>query len=790
MSRPGEDFESPYYDWENGRLFDSATCELIDRIAHDPRFTRGQEGVAVADEWAAHLSEDRRRTIWNAAWGVFNATVYDDLSRRASELVRSALADPDLEALPKWDGEDPADDYFASRLGDPDPRLRTEIDYQLAASSEYQERQELARRAIEAQAKEIFQKLPRHVCDRLILASRNAQREELLAEWIGDTSSRRRSWLAYYVQRTARDSEEKFVLDRYAAAARILVGRGRSKKTVAQTLAIPSTRLDKLLERATGKDLADDDPLCTLAPELRGSGSEWRLVQSGADPARPKSLSRMSVDERVSLAAVTQDHSILMRLANQGSRRISEELINRFVRQGDVDEDVLRAVRDKYPAPWMHDELAAAHRIRSLPHDLALEIADWDPRVLMYGDDDIAARAAARTNGQFESFLAVRNSDFATMRRILASGPGSKTWTELVDLLAEYPLNTSDADALADELLKAADSAPDEEAGAKLRLIACQSDVALQKMIQANAAAGSVGVSPQSIVTAALGPYYRSGNAREVVLASARKLWAATDLTLEHGLARALVADQGSEFAIIETSENTYVASSDAIRCFVKSDAPTYTYVHLHLTAAIEHHFGDGVLRLPTSLPALPYQREMAINPAEPGALERLAIVWPLPLQPAIYSLDVQLGRSAGYFAVSDGRAAIVEDFGPPSIQQTAVITQPSHDDTAMLRAIPEVGQPCDDPSEDEILTLLHGIENGRGNFLIIERLTDPTRQTYAQIARNDDGTYVVEYRDGSADRHFGTVAADINIANELLTGWALGTDGWHARAEWSPVTF
>lgn len=106
----------------------------------------------------------------------------------------------------------------------------------------------------------------------------------------------------------------------------------------------------------------------------------------------------------------------------------------------------------------------------------------------------------------------------------------------------------------------------------------------------------------------------------------------------------------------------------------------------------------------------------------------------------------------------------------------------------SVLRAIPEVGQAWDDPSEDLIFMLLEDIEAGEGRFLIIERTTDPSNQTFAQAARNDDGSYVVEHCEGSADRHYGTVAADRRAAHELLSGWAFQIDGWRDQAVWLPV--
>lgn len=675
MSNSDDDFESPYFDWESNRLFDSATRELIDRIAHDPRFTIGHEGQAVADEWGAHLSEDRRRKIWNAAWEVFNSTIAKDLSRQASALVRDALADPGFDALPSWDGEDPGDDYFAQRVAELDPRLRNEVEYQLAASSDYQERQELARHEVEHLASELLRSIPRDVRDQLVLATRNARREELLSNWIGDVPSRRRAWIAYYAQRSVRETDERSVLDRYGAAAKILIGRGWSKKATAQTLAIASSRLEKLLERTTGQDLADDDPLCTLAPELRGAGPEWRTARSGPTDARPKAFSRMTVDERVALAAATEDESMQMRLAQVGSRRISEELIDRFVRSGDVSEDVLRALLDRYPEPWMRPELLAAHKARALPTALALDMAKEDPRAILYCDDATAEAAAIMDPLKLAHILAVRNLDIEGLAGILSSGQSSEQLKALAALLSERPLDPDlrDASRFIDALLGAANATQDEELSAELLLIACQNDAALGSLIQTNATTGSPGVSPQAIVTAALGPYHLSGSGRAGVLAGAQRLWAGTDLTIEHALARAVVAERGDETAVIETGSDIYVASGNAIRCFNKSGSTTYTYVHLHLTAATEHHFADGVLRMPTSLPAVPYRRELAINPMAPDGPEQEAIVWPIPLAPAIYSLGVSLGGSAGYFAFSDGRAAIVEDLGSGAPSTAAV---------------------------------------------------------------------------------------------------------------------
>lgn len=84
MTEP-EDFESPYFDWENDCLFDAKTRDLIDRIAQDPRFTRGYEGRVVADDLASHLPEARRRSIGQAAFNVFDSTGREGSRSRSVE---------------------------------------------------------------------------------------------------------------------------------------------------------------------------------------------------------------------------------------------------------------------------------------------------------------------------------------------------------------------------------------------------------------------------------------------------------------------------------------------------------------------------------------------------------------------------------------------------------------------------------------------------------------------------------------------------------------------------------
>lgn len=107
-----------------------------------------------------------------------------------------------------------------------------------------------------------------------------------------------------------------------------------------------------------------------------------------------------------------------------------------------------------------------------------------------------------------------------------------------------------------------------------------------------------------------------------------------------------------------------------------------------------------------------------------------------------------------------------------------------------MLRAMTESGESWNDPSEDALFMFLEDVERGEEKFLIVERLADSTGQTYIQSARNDDGSYVVEYRDGSADQHFSTSVADVRAAHALITSWAFAEPHWRDSFEWSRISF
>ncbi|MBL0888089.1 hypothetical protein [Myceligenerans indicum] len=114
------------------------------------------------------------------------------------------------------------------------------------------------------------------------------------------------------------------------------------------------------------------------------------------------------------------------------------------------------------------------------------------------------------------------------------------------------------------------------------------------------------------------------------------------------------------------------------------------------------------------------------------------------------------------------------------------------------LRIVTDRGLVQDDPSAFQLLVLLQEIRRGSENFLVAHRLSRP--EHYFQTVRADAvrgraqdcyGTraasgYLIEYRDGSPDRHYQAECATHTEVHDAVTGWAEGRDGWHEPYAWT----
>ncbi|PZS20930.1 MAG: hypothetical protein DLM57_00280 [Pseudonocardiales bacterium] len=106
-----------------------------------------------------------------------------------------------------------------------------------------------------------------------------------------------------------------------------------------------------------------------------------------------------------------------------------------------------------------------------------------------------------------------------------------------------------------------------------------------------------------------------------------------------------------------------------------------------------------------------------------------------------------------------------------------------------LVRAITDDGTTWDDPAPARIAALLGdvGREGGEGRFLILERCADVSGHTYLQALRVEAGTYVVEFRDGSADRHY-RAYSDAATVRAVLTAWASDAATWRDMLPWQHV--
>ena len=657
-----DDFESPYFDWDNNRMFDLPDRRLIEQIADDPRFFHSFVGAEIVKELAPNRGDDEQQRLFQAAWAVFEKTVLPDLAARASQLVDRALADPAFETLPVWSGEPSGDSYNSSdAYADPDPRVLELFRRQL----ESQEVQEVALSGAESEARKIVEELPRRTRDLLVLSNRNAYRESLLAPWIERLNPRRRGWIAYYAQRIVLHDDEESVLDRYGAAAKILRDQRWSKTSIASALGIAAGRVDRLLERSSGQDITESDPLCDLVPKLRGCGADWRNV-APVPVDMETSFKRLPEADKVALADESTDPLLLERLAKGGSHQVAETLINRYCQRGDIDEHVLRTILSAHPSPWMRQEMVEANRLRKLPRDFALELASDDPRVLLDCDEETIRAAESLDRDKFKVVLAFRRSDVAKIEEILAAGKGCRSFQRLVTLLIDRPLTEEMlcSSRLLTALDNAAEQTDDFKLATELRLISYQSPGRLAQYLEQANNSVTAAISPKTIIEVGMSSYHESGDGpRAGVMAGARALWEATDLTREHSIARAAIAKRGEEVVSFETVGNIFVATADAIRSFRKSEVKEYTYVYVYLPSAFEEDLGGMTFVMPSTLPYLRYHREMGKAPRDVGDHDVEAIVWPIPFQPAIYSLEPvdSVGSIGALIAVSGGKVAVIK---------------------------------------------------------------------------------------------------------------------------------
>jgi hypothetical protein len=96
----------------------------------------------------------------------------------------------------------------------------------------------------------------------------------------------------------------------------------------------------------------------------------------------------------------------------------------------------------------------------------------------------------------------------------------------------------------------------------------------------------------------------------------------------------------------------------------------------------------------------------------------------------------------------------------------------------------PYVGEPAAMLHE-----LLDAVATREEDFFVLEKPRATAPQRYAQAARAPEGGYAIEYRDGSASRHFRAVTDDRDAAYSALLGWTNDQPKWADRLRFSQLS-
>ncbi|MGW7054806.1 DUF6891 domain-containing protein [Streptomyces sp. NPDC054887] len=89
--------------------------------------------------------------------------------------------------------------------------------------------------------------------------------------------------------------------------------------------------------------------------------------------------------------------------------------------------------------------------------------------------------------------------------------------------------------------------------------------------------------------------------------------------------------------------------------------------------------------------------------------------------------------------------------------------------------------------SVDELAGLVRRIGGDGDRFLVVQRIPD-LPDVFTQVWHETGGSYTLEHRDGSADRHFQAMTDSAEAVIAAMTGWARQESGWEAGVEWAPL--
>ncbi|XMN04750.1 DUF6891 domain-containing protein [Streptomyces griseobrunneus] len=89
--------------------------------------------------------------------------------------------------------------------------------------------------------------------------------------------------------------------------------------------------------------------------------------------------------------------------------------------------------------------------------------------------------------------------------------------------------------------------------------------------------------------------------------------------------------------------------------------------------------------------------------------------------------------------------------------------------------------------SAEELAGLVRRIGGHGDRFLVVQRIPD-LPDVFAQVWHKAGGDYMLEYRDGAADRHFQAMADGPEAVIDAIAGWARHNAGWDSGLAWTPL--
>ncbi|MFE5593587.1 hypothetical protein [Streptomyces sp. NPDC056549] len=105
-----------------------------------------------------------------------------------------------------------------------------------------------------------------------------------------------------------------------------------------------------------------------------------------------------------------------------------------------------------------------------------------------------------------------------------------------------------------------------------------------------------------------------------------------------------------------------------------------------------------------------------------------------------------------------------------------------------MLMATDERGRVVKRPSKPAIGTMLANLQRGNAH-MVLERVDEERPGAwYVQVLLRENNVFQLEYRDGTADRHYQTQTISQEKVLGALLGWAAAKPGWRDAFMWNDL--